>query len=953
MNITSDITKEFDMVALTRFGRRLSSSGRRGIQFLEPLTVMDDETAAPTLSSTQPIRAFEDPRPTSNRNYETWKSHEPPSTEHVMTTLIAFNILLSIGCLCQMMGQGGGGGGRGRLGRVPDPPSWDPANERTHSFRDYTQELMIWGVLAVDMDPAQQAAAIINRLQGEARRLGHSMSIDDITRGGQINGIQLDPVSYLLTTLAAHFAPLGEESRLQAMTELMSFARRPGESTDAMIARFRTLRWRAAAGGAGINMTWEGYTWLLLKACGISAQQLMSLLQPTNGRFPTNEQDFENMLMMMRRMGHILENSAHNLAHQLRTPPASVFPTWGGGGTYQQQPPGLAFPAALANAAPDPWATADPWGGGGVAAQHPPAAAYPGIPTAHPWNTDAWTAPQAHAYPALAVDTGDGTDTDTASSIEDQTPADPAIDSLPLAQQDEHYFWNYQKGKSQWRRHMKKPTRKVRRFVKTKGKGKGKGKHRFSFLSTMGDDEYDSIFFGGKGKSKGKRRSTGKAGGRSKNPIGSDGNIMLCGICGADDHFRAQCPRSPTTMFAAGGGCGGAGHTHNLAAPARSVDLEVGGPLGDLLSAPAPATNSVAGMYSAMPVDEGIVWQNPDMPWGTVPNFTSVAQPTVRSNITDMQVPWGAANFINNMYAGEDAQVFADPARPAPVFGDLTNISSLMQNRNQLVNAASDLGDGLIHHHPAPQPRDPPEDIMAQFPGLQAFSGRDRLRQTMLQRSTQVDEEAQENVNVHHEPGFLRFTRPPGVNPHASMPVPLAHLHGLDQAVHSRTIDTFHRIQANHAPNIIEARDQRRQAAARALHNMMASGRVQTAAPPQQQADAAVATPATAAEPQCTICFESYHADELVTLLQCTHHFHQPCLDNWTAIRLRERHDMDCPMCRQEAIVAQIQRAAEIHMPTFHLEGRMTFDRVFGTPSEGSLTITRQPLTIPYLPGTL
>ena len=294
-------------------------------------------------------------------------------------------------------GGGGGGGGRGRLGRVPNPPSWDPANERTHSFRDYTQELMIWRILAVDMDPAQQTAAIINELRGEARRLGHSMSMDDITRGGQINGIHLDPVSYLLTTLAAHFAPLGEESRLQAMTELMSFSRRQGESTDAMIARFRTLRWRAAEGGAGINMTWEGYTWLLLKACGISAQQLMSLLQPTNGRFPTNEQDFENMLMLMRRMGHILENRANNLAHQLRTPPAQVFPTWGG---EQQQAPGLAFPAA--QAVTDPWGVADPWGGGGQAAA-PPAAAYPAA--AHPWNTQAWTTPQ-NAYPALAAVTG-------------------------------------------------------------------------------------------------------------------------------------------------------------------------------------------------------------------------------------------------------------------------------------------------------------------------------------------------------------------------------------------------------------------------------------------------------------------------------------------------------------------------------------------------------------------
>ena len=273
------------------------------------------------------------------------------------------------------------------------------------------------------------------------------------------------------------------------------------------------------------------------------------------------------------------------------------------------------------------------------------------------------------------------------------------IDPLPLAQHDEHYFWNYQKGKSQWRRRMKKPTRKVRRFVKTKGKEKGNGKSRFSFLSTMGDEEYDSIFFGGKGKSKGKRRSTGKAGGRSKNPIGSDGNVMLCGVCGADDHFRAQCPRGQgsqgSTMLATGG------------FGALTVPTAVDGPLGDLLEAPAPVSNSVVGMYSAMPVDEGMVWQNPDVPWGTAREFTSVAQPTVRSNMVEMQIPWGAANFVSNMYAGEDAQVFADPARAntdsvgqttSTPADPMSNIAALMNNRQQLVHAAADLSDGLIHH---------------------------------------------------------------------------------------------------------------------------------------------------------------------------------------------------------------------------------------------------------------
>ena len=52
------------------------------------------------------------------------------------------------------------------------------------------------------------------------------------------------------------------------MCELMSFHRLHNERTDAMIASYQTLRWRAAEGGAGLLFTWEGYSWLFLRACG-------------------------------------------------------------------------------------------------------------------------------------------------------------------------------------------------------------------------------------------------------------------------------------------------------------------------------------------------------------------------------------------------------------------------------------------------------------------------------------------------------------------------------------------------------------------------------------------------------------------------------------------------------------------------------------------------------------
>ena len=36
-----------------------------------------------------------------------------------------------------------------------------------------------------------------------------------------------------------------------------------------------------------------------------------------------------------------------------------------------------------------------------------------------------------------------------------------------------------------------------------------------------------------------------KAKGARKNPTGPDGKIMMCSICGSEDHFRAQCSRGP------------------------------------------------------------------------------------------------------------------------------------------------------------------------------------------------------------------------------------------------------------------------------------------------------------------------------------------------------------------------------------------------------------------------
>ena len=63
-------------------------------------------------------------------------------------------------------------GARGaRLARIPDPPSWNPDSANAMPYRTWTQRLMVWGILAADLDPSQQCVAIVCQLHGSAREL--------------------------------------------------------------------------------------------------------------------------------------------------------------------------------------------------------------------------------------------------------------------------------------------------------------------------------------------------------------------------------------------------------------------------------------------------------------------------------------------------------------------------------------------------------------------------------------------------------------------------------------------------------------------------------------------------------------------------------------------------------------------------------------------------------------
>ena len=75
------------------------------------------------------------------------------------------------------------------------------------------------------------------RLEGAAAELTRSLAAaHELKVGGDIDGRQCDPVTYLLAKLQEQFAPFAEETRMTAMLEFMGFQRRHGENINAVLA---------------------------------------------------------------------------------------------------------------------------------------------------------------------------------------------------------------------------------------------------------------------------------------------------------------------------------------------------------------------------------------------------------------------------------------------------------------------------------------------------------------------------------------------------------------------------------------------------------------------------------------------------------------------------------------------------------------------------------------------
>ena len=327
-------------------------------------------------------------------------------------------------------------GGNSLHGSTRQPPAWSPEIESRYPFRHWARDIMVWSILNSDLDPRRKCAAVILQLRGGAEELVRGLPPQAIINGGQINGTAVDPMTFLMHSLSERYSQLGEETRLSAITDLMNFNRIGQERIDALITRFDTIRQRANQEGQ-LNISIQGLTWILLRACSVNDSQLMTLLQPFGGLFPATAEQYRTLCTLLRRMGHIIERSPGNIAGQLRQGGSQVSSF---------------FETSMHE--PDPWhqqPSTDPWAS--TFAQQSPS--YPTMHPAMQMPTHSSTQQTHSTFPAFDDNYSDnGTDTDTVSSCFDQDLEMPAGIPATATQSEigQHLFWAYQTAKATWRR---------------------------------------------------------------------------------------------------------------------------------------------------------------------------------------------------------------------------------------------------------------------------------------------------------------------------------------------------------------------------------------------------------------------------------------------------------------------------------------------------------------------
>ena len=432
------------------------------------------------------------------------KPHRHNVLHRVQRVLMYCTPLMAVFALTLMVmvpGSSSGGGGGSRDFNYRIPPAWSPEMEHQYSFRAYMTDISQW-IILTDLQPHQQCAALIMRLGGAAREMARMITPQEMYHGGSFEpgGEVVDPVTYLLGSLHARFSALEEESSITAMNEMIAFARKPGEHINSLIARYETVRQRAALEGQYVQAV-PGCALQLMKACGMGPQHLFILLQPFQGQLPRTDAQFRELCTHLRRYGHIAENTPGNIGSQLSGAPRQARP-----GAYMTQTGNQhfrdAYERTMSNSAAATFLSSSQEGQGsglwdGAAAQsllqndpsaqwqqdafggeHALEAHYPAPDALASTNPFVSAVPpdMSGAYAAVEMDDID----DDSSSMTSSDNGSDALDMPDLSRMNdteaaEQLFYQYRKARRTWRRFTGKPVRRFRRDFKKNFYKRGKG----------------------------------------------------------------------------------------------------------------------------------------------------------------------------------------------------------------------------------------------------------------------------------------------------------------------------------------------------------------------------------------------------------------------------------------------------------------------------------------------
>ena len=180
------------------------------------------------------------------------------------------------------------------LANAKVPPSWGVEKERQYPLRMFVQDVELWG-LATDLPEARQGPALALRLTGHAREMIREMPPQLLAFGqeiadaaGNIIGRRTG-VECFLRALNTRYGALDQEIQIFNVSELMTFARRSGESTDQMITRFDIIMHRATQLGGVPAFDPVVRSWILLTHLKVPRNTWPMLLAPTLGMLPVNE----------------------------------------------------------------------------------------------------------------------------------------------------------------------------------------------------------------------------------------------------------------------------------------------------------------------------------------------------------------------------------------------------------------------------------------------------------------------------------------------------------------------------------------------------------------------------------------------------------------------------------------------------------------------------------------